>query len=83
MKNSECIIYITTKKGYRQIYRKDKNGWTQTSQNGIIRKMSAEQFLSHLLPPLTVENNGRLIVSVKRKKRDKKTQKKELRKKNK
>lgn len=68
MKNTECIIYITTKRGYTQIYRKDNDGWTQTSPNGKVRRMTAEQLLSHLLPPLTVENKGRLIVRVERKK---------------
>jgi len=41
MKNIECTIYITT-----------KHGWTQTSPNGIVRPLSAEQLLSHVLPPL-------------------------------
>jgi hypothetical protein len=66
MKNIDCIIYITTKRGYTQIYRKDNNGWTQTSSNGIIRRMTAEQLLSHLLPPLTTDNKSHLIVRVER-----------------
>jgi len=52
MKNTECTIYITTKHGWTQSYRKGKNGWTQTSPNGIVRPLSAEQLLSHILPPL-------------------------------
>jgi erythromycin esterase-like protein len=52
MKNDECTIYISTKRGYTQIYRREKNGWTQTSPNGKIRKLSAEQLLSHMLPSL-------------------------------
>lgn len=66
MKNTDCIIYLTTKSGYTQIYRKDNNSWTQTSPNGIVRKMTAEQLLSHLLPPLTTENKSHLIVRVER-----------------
>jgi len=52
MKNNECIIYITTKLGYTQIYRREKSGWTQTSPNGKVRPMTAEQLLSHILPSL-------------------------------
>ena len=52
MKNTECTIYITTKRGFEQRYRRTKNGWTQTGPNGVVRPMTAEQLLSHLLPPL-------------------------------
>ena len=66
MKNTDCVIYITTKRGYTQIYHKDNNGWTQTSSKGIVRKMTAEQLLSHLLPPLIADNKSHLIVRVER-----------------
>ena len=69
MKNNDCVIYITTKRGYAQVYRKDNAGWIQTGPNGIVRRMTAEQLLSHLLPPLTVENRGRLVVKVEKRKR--------------
>lgn len=72
MKNTECTIYMTTKHGSTQIYRKDNNGWTQTSSNGIVRRMTAEQLLSHLLPPLTAGNKSHLIVRVERRKSVKK-----------
>ena len=52
MKNDECTIYITTKHGYTQTYRRGKNGWTQVGPNGIVRQMTAEQLLSHILPVL-------------------------------
>jgi hypothetical protein len=52
MKNTECRIYIITKHGCTQSYRKGKNGWTQTSPNGKVRLLSTEQLLSHILPPL-------------------------------
>ena len=52
MKNTECTIYIKTKHGKTQIYRKGKGGWTQTSSKGIVRHLTAEQLLSHLLPAL-------------------------------
>jgi len=71
MKNTDCLIHITTKRGYTQTYCKDNNGWTQTSPNGIVRRMTAEQLLSHLLPQLTVDNKSHLIVRVEQKNRTK------------
>jgi hypothetical protein len=64
MKNAECVICITTKRGYAQIYGKDDKGWTQTGPNGIVRRMTAEQLLSHLLPPLAAKNKSGLAVRV-------------------
>jgi len=64
MKNTECTIYITTKHGYTQSYRREKNGWTQTSPNGTVRPLSAEQLLSHILPPLAAGKLSRLSVRV-------------------
>ena len=55
MRNDECIIYFITKRGSKQVYKKDKKGWTQKSSRGIVRRLTAEQFLSHLLPGLTNE----------------------------
>jgi hypothetical protein len=52
MKNSECTIYITSKHGWTQKYRKGKDGWIQTSSNGAEHSLSAEQLLSHILPLL-------------------------------
>ena len=56
MKNDECTIYIITKNGSKQSFRKDKEGWKQTSSKGIVRKCTAEQVLSHILPPLAFGN---------------------------
>ena len=67
MKNDECIIYMITKRGSTQVYRRDKKGWTQKSSKGIVRKMTAEQFLSHLLPALTKEYKGKVTIKVERK----------------
>jgi hypothetical protein len=53
MENTECTIYMTTKHGTTQTYRKGENGWTQTSSKGIVRRLTAEQLLSHLLPALS------------------------------
>jgi hypothetical protein len=52
LKNDEYTIYIITKHGSKQIFRKEKNGWAQTSSRGIVRQCTAEQVLSHILPPL-------------------------------
>ena len=52
MKNTDYVIYVTTKHGQTYRYSKEDNGWTQTTPIGRVRRLSAEQLLSHLLPPL-------------------------------
>ena len=53
MRNDECIIEFLNKKGsVLQSFQRDKEGWYQTSSKGIVRRCTAEQTLSHLLPPL-------------------------------
>jgi hypothetical protein len=64
VKNAECTIYITTKHGRTQRYRKGPSGWEQTSSNGVVRQLSAEQLLSHILPLLAAGNQGHLSVRV-------------------
>jgi hypothetical protein len=64
MKNSECTIYIMSKNRWIQKFRKEKNGWVQTSSRGIERICSAEQLLSHLLPILAGKGQGRFTVRV-------------------
>jgi len=71
MKNDECIIYMITKHGSEQIYKRDKKGWTQTSSKGIVRRMTAEQFLSHLLPGLTKAYQDKVTIKVERRKGNK------------
>ena len=68
MKNDECTIYIITKKGSTQSFRKDKDGWKQTSSKGIVRKCTAEQVLSHILPPLAFEHVKLKVVPYNKKK---------------
>ena len=59
MKNTDYVIYITTKHGQTYRYLKEeKNGWTQTAPTGRVRRLSAEQLLSHLLPPLAAVQPG-------------------------
>ena len=63
MKNNECVIYITSKNGViYQTYRREKEGWTQTSRNGKVRRCTAEQLLSHMLPPLAGVSPGKVRV---------------------
>ncbi|MBN1682017.1 hypothetical protein JW865_00500 [Candidatus Bathyarchaeota archaeon] len=53
MRNNECIIKFLNKNGkVLQSFQRDKEGWHQTSSKGIVRRCTAEQVLSHLLPPL-------------------------------
>lgn len=66
MKNDECTIYlIITKSGWQQKYRKVKGVWTQTT-NGKVRKMTAEQLLSHILPVLAAGKKSRVAIKVKK-----------------
>jgi len=64
VKNNECTIYISTRRGSTQTYRKVGDGWTQTTAKGVVRSMTAEQLLSHILPPLAAGNTGRASVRV-------------------
>ena len=52
MKNSECTIYIMSKKGWLQKFRKENDDWILTSSNGSVRSCTGEQLLSHMLPVL-------------------------------
>jgi hypothetical protein len=52
MKNSECTIYIMSKHGWIQKFKKEKIGWTLTTRKGIVYPCTVEQLLSHLLPAL-------------------------------
>ena len=51
MRNDECEIQIILPSGWKQIYKKAGSQWIQTT-NGKVRKMTAEQLLSHILPLL-------------------------------
>ena len=63
MKNNECVIYIITKNGrIAQTYRREKAGWTQTSGKGTVRSCTAEQLLSHILPPLAGVSSAKVKV---------------------
>ena len=61
MKNSECIINFITSGGKVQSWRKKKDHWQQTSSRGIVRKATAEQVLSHILPFLAIKEKRRYV----------------------
>lgn len=73
MKNEEAIIALITRRGWKQTYFKDKKKdcWIQIT-NGVKRKMTPEQFISHILPVIAwnkkgidYRNGSRLIVKKK------------------
>ncbi len=64
MKNTECTIYITTRRGRAWKYRRDKDGWTQTGPTGTVRRLTAEQLLSHILPPLAAGSRSHVSIQV-------------------
>jgi hypothetical protein len=49
--NTDYVIHVTTKNGRTWSYRKEDNGWSQAAPTGIVRQLSGDQLLSHLLPP--------------------------------
>jgi hypothetical protein len=64
MKNDECIIYLYNNKGgLLQSFRKIGDTWTQTIRSkGTVRTMTAEQLLSHILPPLAGVSSSKIKV---------------------
>jgi len=66
MKNSECEIHIVNKKGDSvQIYLKRKNIWMQIACD-VVREVTAEQMLSHILPILEEGYKGPYKIVVRR-----------------
>jgi hypothetical protein len=66
--NTDYVIHIATKRGRTTSYLKEDKGWTQKAPTGIVRQLSGDQLLSHLLPPLAGDQPN-LSVSVERKRR--------------
>jgi hypothetical protein len=64
MKNSECTIYIMFKDRVLQKFRKELDGWKEYSPNGTVRPCTAEQMISHLLPPLAGIKGPNVTVKV-------------------
>jgi hypothetical protein len=57
-KNADYVIDITTKRGQTWSHLEESNGWTRTGPNGRVHRLSAEQLLSHLLPPLQLTSRA-------------------------
>ena len=49
--NADYMLFIVTRRGRTWKYLKEGNDWTQAAPTGVVRRLSAEQLLSHLLPP--------------------------------
>ena len=63
MKNDECVIRIISNRGFIQTYHKEKRRWIQIT-NGTVRQITPEQLLSHILPLLVSENDGKFKLEV-------------------
>jgi hypothetical protein len=65
VRNDEVIIKFLNQEGrVMQSFQRDDDGWFETSSKGIVRRCTAEQTLSHLLPPLA--GVSKAIVKVER-----------------
>ena len=51
LKNESYVIFIGTN-NFTEKYYKDKKGWIKISARGRKFRMTAEQFLNHLLPAI-------------------------------
>ena len=69
MKNDECTIYFKSKKKIVQTIYRNKNRWMQKSAKGNFYPMTAEQVLSHILPPLAGKSKAILEVKLNKKKK--------------
>jgi hypothetical protein len=76
MKNSECIINFISIGGKVQSWRKRKDHWEQTSSRGIVRRATAEQVLSHILPVLAIKKKKRYVTLEVKRIKDKRSSKK-------
>lgn len=57
LKNDSYVIYLGTK-NFTEKYYKDKDGWLKISAKGNKFRMTAEQFLNHLLPAIAGVKSG-------------------------
>jgi len=64
VRNSECTIYVMYMDRWLQKYRKEKEGWVQVGANGSVRRCTAEQLLSHILPVLAGIKGKNVTVKV-------------------
>ncbi|KKR06018.1 MAG: hypothetical protein UT34_C0001G0058 [candidate division WS6 bacterium GW2011_GWF2_39_15] len=52
LKNEAYVVYMGTK-NFTEKYYKDEDGWVKISAKGRKFRMTAEQFLNHLLPAIS------------------------------
>jgi hypothetical protein len=64
MKNTECTIYIMFRDKWIQKFKKEKGEWTLTTTKGKVYPCSAEQLLSHIIPPLAGRKGQYVTVKV-------------------
>jgi len=65
VRNDECVVeFLSKDERVLQSFQRDRDGWFETSSRGIVRRCTAEQVLSHLLPPLA--GVSKAIVKVER-----------------
>ncbi len=57
-RDAACAIYTTNQPGSPWSQLKKNSGWTRTGPNGRVRRLSAEQLRSHLLPLLGADQPG-------------------------
>jgi hypothetical protein len=72
VRNDDYVIRILTKNGRTWTYLKEGNGWTQTGPTGRVHRLTAEQLLSHILPPLAADQPGISVVIERRRGQKKK-----------
>ncbi len=51
LKNESYVVFMGTK-NFTEKYYKDQDGWVKVSAKGRKFRMTAEQFLNHLLPAI-------------------------------
>jgi hypothetical protein len=72
VRNSEYVIRIIAKNGRTWTYLKEGDVWKQTGPTGRVHRLTAEQLLSHILPPLVGDQPGISVMITRRRGRVKK-----------
>jgi len=65
MKNNECIITIYSD-NFNQYWYKENDKWKQIT-NGVEREVTSEQLISHILPLLLEDYDGKFKIKVNKK----------------
>ena len=54
MRNTDYLVYLTTRGGSVTRFARDDRSWMETASSGVMRRCTAEQVLNHLLPALVL-----------------------------